>query len=55
MKKLVYLCPVCKKRFEAHVHGDFYERKTLGCSKCGVIMNCAMEASEDARDSSKRT
>jgi hypothetical protein len=52
---LVYVCPVCGKRFEAHIHGDVYERKKLYCVKDGSIMNCTLQGVKRAAHKAKRT
>lgn len=43
-KVLVYLCPICGRRFEAHIHDVVYERKLLFCANEGAVMNCSLEA-----------
>ena len=44
VKALVYICPSCGKRFEAHIRDTVYERKLLYCSDCSVVMNCTISA-----------
>jgi hypothetical protein len=41
---LVYICPLCGKKFEMHIHGEVFERKALYCSRDGELMLSAMEA-----------
>lgn len=40
-KILVYKCPKCGKRYEAHIHGEVFEAKTLFCATDGYCMAVA--------------
>ncbi len=40
-KILVYKCPKCNRRYEAHIHGEVFEVKTLFCATDGYCMNVA--------------
>lgn len=60
MKKLVYICSNCRFRYEAHIHGEVFERKILYCGKCGSQMNSALESVDiedkgNARNKAKRS